>query len=272
VAIPATGDSFTGLSNIIRVRFPEFGVWSLPIVAHEFGHYLQAEKREQKFPYLFNEILSSEGQAFTDQPDPILQEQFADLFAVYVLGPAYACTCILLEFNPRTADRDAIGHPSDARRVFFLLRALEKLQEHDCTKPYDWIITQLNKRWGAGVRAAKSQPLTKKELQQLGKRFDTLYEVLANPANQLAAAPYGPDRWSLVRPLAGELGRLAATHASAYEAEGRVRKVLEGQKGPAVVPDLLNAAWLCRLLDDQSDPRVISRLALPACRSLLNRK
>ena len=272
LVIPATEDSFTGWTNIIRVRFPDFSIWSLPIVAHEFGHYLQTEKRDQRFPELFTEIVMSEGQEeLTIQTDSILQEQFADLFAIYVLGPAYACTCIWQEFNPRTADRDRLRHPSDARRVRFVLQALEKMQEQVATRPYSWTIERLTRGWDAATAATKSRPLTREELQQLDHRLGRLYEVLDDPSRHLKGAHYAPTRWSRVRPLADELKAVAkdATGGDGQQIVDRVMSVLEGQKGADVVPDLLNAAWLCRLRDDGLDPDVISYLALSACRGLL---
>src|SRR4051812_39358217 len=35
----ATGESYTRVSDVIRVRFPAVSVWDLPVLAHELGHH-----------------------------------------------------------------------------------------------------------------------------------------------------------------------------------------------------------------------------------------
>src|ERR1700722_15724712 len=37
--LPAVGESFSNLEQIIRIRFPSRDIWSLPVAAHEFGHF-----------------------------------------------------------------------------------------------------------------------------------------------------------------------------------------------------------------------------------------
>lgn len=38
MTILGEGDFFADMTEIIRLRFPEFTIWNLPIVGHEFGH------------------------------------------------------------------------------------------------------------------------------------------------------------------------------------------------------------------------------------------
>jgi hypothetical protein len=243
-------------------------------VAHEFGHYVEAERRDRTFPYLFSDLLAAEGEGpgASGERESILREQFADLFAVYALGPAYACTCILLEFDPRKADVDPSRHPSDARRVHFLLQALERMQESDRTRPYGWIIGRLTDLWLAGIRAVgKPESLTGEQVRQLDYRLNAMYEILDNPAHQLAGARYELQRWSRVQSLRDALTALASNvaYAAEPEIERRVENVLRGQPYPVILPDVFNAAWLCRLQKEQLQPDVISQCALLMCRKIL---
>jgi hypothetical protein len=271
LVIPAIEDSFTNLTNIIRIRFPSFSIWSLPIVAHEFGHYLQTERRDQMFPYLFSEILQSEGKdpGINGENDRILQEQFADLFAVYSLGPAYICTCIMLDFDPCQAHRDRSGHPSDAQRVYFVLQALQKIQAHDYTGPYGWVLKKLRELWVANIKAAGMlESLTPEQTRQLNNRLDKMYKVIDNPAKQLVSVRYDLARWnSKVQALRVELESLSrnTTYTNDCHVRQRVNTVLKTNVNEVTLPDVLNAAWLCRLLNEQLEPDIISKYALMMC-------
>src|SRR5262249_25398374 len=45
LTVPALQEALTHtLGYIIRLRFPEWSVWTLPLVVHEFGHVLLHEK------------------------------------------------------------------------------------------------------------------------------------------------------------------------------------------------------------------------------------
>jgi hypothetical protein len=276
LVIPAIEDSFTNLTNIIRIRFPDFSIWSLPIVAHEFAHYLQTERRDKTFPYLFSEILQSEGEApgIKGENDRILQEQFADLFAVYSLGPAYICTCIMLDFDPRQAHLGRSGHPSDAQRVYFVLQALQKMQAHDYTSPYGWVLKRLRELWVANIKAAGMlESLTPEHKRQLDKRLDTMYKVIDNPGNQLAGIRYDRARWnSKVQALQVELESLSKniTYTDDCYVRQRVNTVLKTNVNEVTLPDVLNAAWLCRLLNEQLEPDIISKYALMMCDMVLD--
>ncbi|NWG22630.1 MAG: hypothetical protein HXY39_20175 [Chloroflexi bacterium] len=154
LTILAPNPSFAYRTDIIRLRFPEFTVWSLPFAAHELGHYVIKRERGSRFPYLFSDILRCEEQLQdTDEPRQRqrLEELFCDLFATYTLGPAYACSMVVLEAAPHTADVTPDAHPGDDFRVAWLLRVLELL---DSGRNYTVVINHLRACWEACVQGA----------------------------------------------------------------------------------------------------------------------
>jgi hypothetical protein len=267
LTIPATEDSFTGLTNIIRLHFPDFSVWGLPLVAHEFGHYVVSERSRRDFPDLFSDILQREGRGLgaLQSSETILQEQFADLFASYAVGPAYACTCILREFDPRDAHKPRSGHPSDAERSYFILQALRKMQKDDMVRPYSRIIERLlAPTWLASMEAAGCRELlTQEQKEQLDGRLEMMYAVIDDAGRQLSGARYDPTRWSRVESLSRGLERLAKNAASLHS------HAINGSLDQAILPDLLNAAWTCRLEVERLSPDDISRAALALCHELI---
>jgi hypothetical protein len=275
LTIPATEDSFTGLTNIIRIHFPDFSVWGLPVVAHEFGHYVVSERRDKIFPDLFVEILQAESQGLgtLKNNESILQEQFADLFAVYTTGPAYACTCILLEFDPRQAHASRSGHPSDAERSHFILQALRMMQQGDRIKPYSWIINRLHVAWLASMGAAGClESLTQEQKQRLDGRLEKMYEVIDDPGRQLAGAHYEIRSWNRATSLSNALLRLSRDVTSLDDRviNDILRNPLGGHEDRVFLPDVLNAAWICRLQNESLSPDDISQGALRMCHKLIN--
>ncbi len=275
LTLPAANDSFTGLTNIVRLHFPDFSIWRLPVVAHEFGHYLVARKKGVDFPYLFSDILEAEGGGVgpTRDREAVLEEQFADLFAVYSLGPAYACACIMLEFDPRRAYAAPVLHPSDAERVYFILQALNKLQVRDVTRPYRrLVIDRLQGTWQTSIDAACGRSPGPDQVQQMqarvDKRLDRMYAVLDDPGVHLAGVKYEIPSWTRTRGLSASLLRLAQTPESCDEPAARdvLREASASAGGQAItLPDVLNGAWRCRLENERVPAEALSEVALRVC-------
>jgi hypothetical protein len=270
LTIPALQDSFAGLTNLIRMRFPDFSLWGLPKVAHEFGHYLANERAGTTFPYLFGDILNSENLPICkgDSNWRILQEQFADLFAVYALGPAYAFSCIQLEFDPRQALLPQEGHPSYAERAFFLFAALQKMQNGDITGPFNWVISQLKSDWNQALQALGLNPITQNNA--LSQRLESMYAVLNDPGKQLAGVRYTSLAWSRAKILCGNLTEIGqqAAYSGKDAIQQKIKTILKAGD-PFNLPDVFNAAWLGRL-QDEKQTESISQMALTACQKILN--
>jgi hypothetical protein len=222
-------------AEIIRLRFPDFSIWSLPIIAHEFGHLAAQELKtrgmgtRKTFPVL--DMIQRERTRIGDDPmvEPFLHELFSDIFGVFVLGPAFACSAILLRFNPYRSMQDTLTHPSAARRVHVILGALGRLNRADGDLlPYEGIINVLRSTWADSLDAVgRSKPLDEGTIAQLELWTDELYERLDD--NTPPGVRY--VGWSQAMQLVPSL----------------VRGSDDKLPGVMRVEDVLNAAWICRL-------------------------
>ena len=122
---------YQNLAQIIRLRYPATTAWDLPVAAHEFGHFAGpnywTEDKPPRCPfrdYLSQALKTDPSEQSTNH----INEYFADLFAVWALGPAYGCTCILGRFNPSGYPfADGYTHPGDGHRAHAILWALKQM-------------------------------------------------------------------------------------------------------------------------------------------------
>ena len=242
--ILAEDEFVAGMSEIIRLRFPHLSVWNLPVVAHELGHLAAREIRDrmsgdrpaleaiselrQRVETELEELGTKEAGREGDAVELRLHEHFADLFAVFTLGPSYACTCVLLRFDPHFAFERGPRHPSDAERVHFMLRALERLDPG----LYRPTVGRLEESWRRCVLAA-GQPdpagWTSRH-RWLDQVLDAMLSVLERNLPQQARY----QGW--------------ATRALPLQ------EALERERPPddrfnLDLSDLLNAVWSCRLYE-----------------------
>jgi tetratricopeptide (TPR) repeat protein/Icc-related predicted phosphoesterase len=88
------------ISRIIRLRFPEWTIWSLPFAANEFGHVMIGDKD------MFQDILEDQDHEWQMRQ---LEVVLADIFATYVMGPAYVCAAVCLWLDPSEAAERAVS-------------------------------------------------------------------------------------------------------------------------------------------------------------------
>ena len=170
----------------------------------------------------------------------------ADAFATYAMGPAYACSAILLRFNPLKAYKDTDRYPAEAKRAHMILTTLKTMraQDKDFEPPYGKTADRLEAVWLAALARAKpAGQLNAKGLQEL-------------------------DDWSKY-----VLEQLDKSHAKGlYQGRllqntQRALKSLFNEEDPAEIltgeeegRDVLNAAWECRI-EGLYDLRTIERKA-----------
>lgn len=243
--IMAEDDFLTTMTGVIRLKFPQFNIWNLAVAGHEFGHHVGEAKKE-----IIEGIFSYIGNLDpTEEDKDFIRELFADLFATYALGPAYAFTCIELKFCPYNAYEDKKRHPADAKRVHFILRALEEMQKN-IGNQFDALIQNLNKIWSDSLVACM-QPAELDELSrgQLNIQLDRwFHEILER---DLTEVKYESWPTSLV----------LAPYMLSYE------KALDCcRNNQARLVDVLNAAWLCRQKpNNETKADEISRNAVKLC-------
>src|SRR5207244_7964566 len=95
LTIPASQEAMT-LARSIRVRFPEWTIWAVPLTAHELG---QVVIREPGTPDFEKYVKRQFPNAKTKQQH--LRVLLADAFTTYVIGPASACSVIVLKLHPQ---------------------------------------------------------------------------------------------------------------------------------------------------------------------------
>jgi hypothetical protein len=126
ITVPSGSEFIDLMSAVIRVRYPGTGVWDLPVVLHEFGHFLVNHLPRSAEPSVWAVVARERGK----RPNLgyYAEELWADTFAAYVGGPAYACSA-LVRFDPASAAKDAPPHhPSAVKRAAVIFATLGRSQ------------------------------------------------------------------------------------------------------------------------------------------------
>jgi len=205
------------LSRIIRIGFPEWTIWALPLASHEVGHIVVE----------VNETLKTFVEESADeQSRHSLREILSDAFATYVMGPAYACAAILLRINPLSKVLEEGGHMTAAKRVraiLDMLRSMIQLPGAD----YENLIQILKKEWEEAMRRA-GQPaeLKQTDRDQLNKWMAKGIEKVKN-----TTLGYAEQSHCMAKSLQGQF------------TEGIVDESMDNRYDSTIV---LNAAWIGR--------------------------
>jgi hypothetical protein len=249
----ATSERYQELAGIIRVKYPDVSVWALPLVAHEFGHYVARELRqtdggEARYPFQDRLKVADEGrgEALHTKQWHHLQEYFADVFATYTMGPAYAAAFMLLRMNPLQAQGESLTHPSGAARVHGILWMLDAMEEREKAafrSSFRDVTTMLRDVWAQAVQGAGiAGGLTPAATTLAAQRTSELFGILT------AATPpqlqFGWAAWLRAQAIAADL--------SATPPDGATRR------------DIVNGAWLARLQLARHDPQAVKDISSSA--------
>jgi hypothetical protein len=254
-------EQFDQTAEIIRLKFPDFSIWTLPIIAHEFGHIVEQELKDlppyQNIHPIRTKIDELAGTDANKRAS--ICEFFSDLFGIYTMGPAFACTCILLRFNPLNAFSEIGDHPSGAKRVYSILRGLEKMGSQETRHPYSDLIEKLQKIWSQSLAANDPNLcLTTSEEDEQNEWMDKLYPEL----NKRKAAKYPASGWRIAENWFEEWD------PNLKEDPDQERNL----QMPAISPncnirDALNAAWLCRMYNPDK-AKTISKATKSLCMAI----
>jgi len=228
------------VARMIRLGFPEWTIWAVPLAAHEFGRVV-VDRND-----------------FADDPESNgfaghgLEVARADVFATYALGPAYAFASVYVLLDPSAADWQARGKEpvdtgllrGDSGRAFIIFRTLELMNEGDALTR---VIDRLRGRWAMAVHQAGGSAFPAEEagepLEQLARH---MWSYLRDKAPTIQ---YSPQRW-----------RQAAQWDPLGGLVSRERWRLDPARED--VRDILNAAWYQRLAADPApDPATDRSLA-----------
>lgn len=241
-------ERFIPRSQLIHLRFPEFTVWALPVTAHEFGHLVAQElsvltpSGAKAFPLEDElQLMGGERQHYA--------ELFADVFATWALGPAYACTAVLLRFAPdraRGTDENST-HPNDGKRVAMTVGVLDQLSREidPISPPYSEVVTRLRRAWETALAAAGSEDIDDEAKQELCIWQERVIVPLLK--HRVPESQY--TGWGTALEIAETL---------------TCDDSLSADRAPA---DVLNAAWRARLKywDDEAGVKRIGDRARDMC-------
>lgn len=228
LTIPARRDAAARtLARMVRLGFPEWTVWGVPLAAYEFGRVVVEHTP-------VDEVYEKEiGGTFQG-----LETVIADVFATYVMGPAYAFAAVYFLLDPGherplpEALHSLAGEPvrSDSYRAHVMFRTLD-LMDGDSGELTS-VVTALRNHWATAVDESGGPALPAPGQME---RFDRLTDFAwGHWSGKAKNAGYTAGRWSKaagVDPLPSVL------------AEGSWRL----HRGEEDVRDLINAAWFQRV-------------------------
>jgi hypothetical protein len=226
--LPADGESFAGLAEVVRLRFPVTGIWDLPIAAHEFGHFAASKLKPGEEPR--DDYFSFQ----SERIKPYLDELFADAFATFALGPAFVRTCLFRRFHPASANTESDGkHPSFTWRAYLTLGILEQMGK--TVREYVPVSEVSADRWRLALAQAGQEPIER------DKDLDTMvrdcYSFLKRAAPRLEYTS-----WPAAQELSTQLEEPGGTQQFSLS-------------------DLVNASWIARLKPG-SNSREISQYSM----------
>ena len=267
------------LRRVVRMRYPEWTIWTLSFAAYEFGHIAMAEIDELK---KYCETQAEEAvQAQGTAPDSaaygnLVQRAIhsakilmADAFATYTLGPAYACPALLLQFSP-VPDEPAVAFgPSGTQRADLVLGILEGMGREgnqDDGNAFEVVLRPLRERWAFIPHAALGPEhivldpasildIFSRELYQFRPR-------VRYPTGRLNEKTFGG--WTVAR-----------------QWEEQWQDELKNRVGTLTVPavhsasklrDGLNAAWLCRLRTPPESLSYVERVSRDLCLEIIKER
>jgi hypothetical protein len=228
LTIPTRQDRLEmSLAHIIRLGFPEWTIWALPLIAYSFGQFLiESDKLEN---WLITETPSD------DRGKVHMRNFLADAFATYAMGPAYVSAAVLLRFDPLTAYEDQKDQPASAKRAHVLFTMLRRMNE-DSGKDYVYedVIKQLEEEWTAAL--LQVQPpgaLLDEDQKQLERWVNDLWAYLNRGDDTNYYLKYPGTSW----------GKLQGWYEQLLQ--GKVEDI--NVNDTTDLRDVLNAAWLCRI-------------------------
>jgi uncharacterized protein YukE len=234
LTIPARRDAAARtVARMIRLGFPEWTIWAVPLSAYEFGRVVIDRRKEIIRGYASKYGPVGHGFGIV----------LADSFATYALGPAYAFASVYVLLDPGPAQRRADGEErpaagparGDSERAFVIFRTLELMNAGEA---FTAMISELRRRWEKAVEQAQGAPLPAAEAAEPLEQLTS--HIFAFLRENAPRAEYPASRWQQVMTLA-PLANLVATD-------------WQMKPGKEDVRDILNAAWYQRISANSNPP------------------
>jgi hypothetical protein len=240
------------LDSVVLLGFPEWSIWGIPLVGHEVGLAYAQGSNDRELASLIQGYVPlvlppDRGDDSRLRAEEHVRHLFADVFATYTLGLAYACAALLLRLSPRADEPPDPGRPRDidrARVITSTLCAGGKTAP-DQGGEFTDTVDLLRRQWDGAVRetagsARQDVPPEQPDRQDWIPEFiDRAIEYLRS--RHWTIPPYDQERWRASdewrETLRGHLDK---------EPDAKLVRPVWGRRSESV-PDALNAAWRMRL-------------------------
>jgi hypothetical protein len=249
LTIPAREEALAvTAARIVRLGFPEWTIWTLPLAAHELGtNYADSDKAVAQ---MIGEHIASHAAKAEDKSE--LYVLVADAFATYFLGPAYACSAILMRLNPAEAFS---GNRLVAKRAAIVLSVMMRMSSKapGVEDHYAEITSRLAVEWGDALQQ------TGWNGSVAGDAADPAYVLRSRTGVTATEQTAIEDLISAFEPLV--LGWIVADitvwpKVEEWAVKLRQKKLsVDDLGGLAEMRYVLNAAWRARIAvhDDETD-------------------
>jgi hypothetical protein len=162
IVIPAAREETSNRLWVVGLPLLDSSPWYLPIMVHELGHFAATRLEDQYSQRLGEKLLDGSWRGrpgvATDTLTALTykhaQELFADVFAAYCAGPAFAAA-LMTRAVPVHAWDAGSDHPSWGARMLAVLRALGRLGDAvpAVRQNLSWITALVAEEWQAAQDA-----------------------------------------------------------------------------------------------------------------------
>jgi hypothetical protein len=255
--IPVLDQSLSStLRRVATVQFPEWNIWTLPLVAYEYAQVVidelrrlrelvgqlaeaaaPAPARRRRRSRTAPTATDGDTQAARANRQNKMRILLADAVATYTTGPAYACAALILRLNPFAAATS--NQPSDEDRAAVILGVLGAMSQGK-PPPFAEIATKLGEYWKESVAAARKKDGNEPTVDLTPPiHLDEVIEALKRSFFRPGIAYTGED-WLAAQQWSGawiqeiQDNKRALTLPKSIGADRSLR-------------DALNACWHCRV-------------------------
>ncbi len=159
------------LRRVVTMQFPEWTLWTLPMVAHEYAHVVIEESGLRRFAENVTtervaqlEAANAGGEqseesalspARAHQERVRVQVALADALATLLAGPAYAYAALLLRLNPLRSAEGTVTDEERAATILSVLRYMNTPKTANQPPPHGEIVDRLEAYWKQSVAACR---------------------------------------------------------------------------------------------------------------------
>jgi hypothetical protein len=205
----------TVFKDLVKIGFPEWAVWDVPLAAHHAGAW-RADLTLPDQPN-WRDLLP-------DRSDDVRRCLFGDIYATRATGPAYACAMLLLHLDPASSAVLEPDAATDHERARVIIKALAFSEPPD---EFTAFVRRIGADWDDAVEQNPAAGAASHDTAALDAFADLVRELLESRREPL----YGATKWQ------------AANKALAPLLRGDTD---EPEQGQVKLLDLLNVAWTLR--------------------------